>query len=54
MSMISVKNIDSKIKIKASFVLKTQGKTISSAVRETLENYALQYDEFKKNNNSEK
>ena len=40
--------IDKDIKLKASFVLKSKGKDLSTAVRETLEKYAKEYDEMQK------
>ena len=40
--------IDKETKLKASFVLKTKGKSLSIAVRELLEKYAKKYDEMQK------
>jgi antitoxin component of RelBE/YafQ-DinJ toxin-antitoxin module len=40
--------IDKETKLKASFVLRMQGKDISTAVRETLQKYANEYDEMQK------
>ena len=42
--------IDRDTKLKASFVLKTKGKDLSTAVREMLDKYAKEYDEMQKNN----
>jgi antitoxin component of RelBE/YafQ-DinJ toxin-antitoxin module len=40
--------IDKDVKLKASFVLKLKGKDLSTAVRETLEKYAKEFDEMQK------
>lgn len=40
--------IDKDIKLKASFILKLKGKDLSTAVRETLEKYAKEYDNLYK------
>ena len=42
--------VDKDKKLKASFVLKTKGKDLSTAVREMLDKYAKEYDEMQKNN----
>ena len=42
--------VDKDKKLKASFVLKTKGKDLSTAVREMLDEYAKEYDKMKKNN----
>lgn len=48
MGEINVKNISTEKKNKAIFILKSQGKTLSQAVREMTEKLAEEYD--KKNN----
>lgn len=48
MANINVRNVDQSTKLKASFVLKAKGKDLSTAVRETLEKYAKEYDEMQK------
>ena len=50
MTNVNVKNVDKDVKLKASFVLKTKGKDLSTAVREMLEKYAKEYDKMQKNN----
>jgi len=40
--------VDKDKKLKASFVLKTKGKDLSTAVREMLDKYAKEYDEMQK------
>ena len=42
--------VDKDQKLKASFVLKTKGKDLSTAVREMLDEYAKEYDKMQKNN----
>ena len=42
--------VDKDKKLKASFVLKTKGKDLSTAVREMLDKYAREYDKMQKNN----
>lgn len=44
MADIIVKNVDETKKLKATFVLKTKGRTLSDAVREMLDKYANEYD----------
>ena len=50
MANMNIANIDKEKKLKASFVLKTKGKDLSTAVREMLDKYAKEYDEMQKNN----
>lgn len=50
MTNVNVKNVDKDVKLKASFVLKTKGKDLSTAVREMLDKYAKEYDKMQKNN----
>ena len=50
MADINIKNVDKDVKLKASFVLKTKGKDLSTAVREMLDEYAKEYDKMQKNN----
>ena len=50
MANINVRNVDQNTKLKASFVLKCNGKDLSTAVREMLDKYAKEYDEMQKNN----
>lgn len=40
--------VDKDTKLKADFVLRTQGKTLSKAVREMLEKYAKEFEEMNK------
>ena len=40
--------VDKDVKLKASFVLKTKGKDLSTAVREMLDKYAKEYDKMQK------
>ena len=40
--------VDKDVKLKASFVLKTKGKDLSTAVREMLDKYAKEYEKKKK------
>jgi len=44
MENMSIRNVDKDTKRKALFVLKMDGKTMSDAVRETLEKYAREFD----------
>ena len=46
MTNVNVKNVDKDVKLKASFVLKTKGKDLSTAVREMLDKYAKEYDDI--------
>ena len=47
MADVIVKNVDDMKKIKASFVLKSKGRTLSDAVRDLINNYAEEYDKKK-------
>ena len=40
--------VDKDVKLKASYVLKTKGKDLSTAVREMLDKYAKEYDKMQK------
>lgn len=40
--------VDKEKKLKANFVLKTKGKSLTTAVREMLEELAKEYDEMNK------
>ena len=48
LSDMNIKRVDTEKKNKASFVLKTKGKDLSTAVREMLYKYAKEYDEMQK------
>ena len=48
MTNVNVKNVDKDVKLKASFVLKTKGKDLSTAIREMLDKYAQEYEKKKK------
>ena len=48
MANINVRNVDQSTKLKASFVLKSKGKDLSTAVREMLDKYAKEYDAMQK------
>ena len=48
MANMNIANVDKEKKLKASFVLKTKGKDLSTAVREMLDKYAKEYDGMQK------
>lgn len=50
MSNIYIKNLDKEKKNKAIFMLKCQGKDLTKAVRELVEQLAKDFDEQQKNN----
>lgn len=45
--VVIVRNVDSVAKKKAMFVLKCQGKDLSTAVREMCDKYAKEFDEMR-------
>lgn len=47
MADIIVKNVDDMQKLKASFILKSKGRSLSDAVREMIDKYAREYDQKK-------
>lgn len=49
MSDISVKNVNDEIKLKASFVLKCKGKSLTQAIKEFLEEQAKEFDKMRGN-----
>ena len=48
MADMNIKNVDETSKIKASFILKSRGKDLSSAVREMIDKLAKEYDKINK------
>jgi hypothetical protein len=50
MSVVYIKNLDEEKKNKAMFILKCQGKDLTKAVRELVDELAKQFDEMQKNN----